>query len=444
MRGILQFLALLPCLLAVTAHAVTVEPDVSSQGIEVFPLQNASAAARPSAMGSAFVAVADGAEGFGFNPAGLGMSQGFSAAFGHNTLMQEAFQDALQISMPLGGRWGNAGIRGDYVNYGSMAIYDARGVNLGNRSLNEYRGGLSWGLPLIGGTALGLGAKYSQQVFGDLAKESLGIDAGVLWKVMKGIQLGVASHGAGGPASDARRYWSTGIGSMASARFGVLKLLGSGEVILGQGEKRDIQAGLESWFFDSLALRGGIKSSLNTSSVRYTMGLGFAINAWNLDYAWLPLPYGEGFHQLGLRYALGQPETAAQTLNQSNASKTLGAPPLAVPSLTPQRTPALLPDLPAFSSDASPSSTALPLGTQAHVLSPAASQALDLEQAGKHPEAFKAYYTAVSQDSADIHAWRGLARSYERGADLAHARQCWQRVQALDPEASDAKAWLAK
>jgi hypothetical protein len=418
-----------------SGSALEVMAKAHSSASQVQPLQSSSASARTSALGGAFVAVADGAEGLGHNPAGLGFEKRGSLALGHNTLLLGSFQDALFVSLPLGPSWGGLGVRADYVDYGSMKVVNSQGQSQGELRINETRAGLGWGGCLWEPLSVGFGLKAGQQRFGELAETSYGLEGGALLKPMPNVGFGIAAHGAGGPAADGKRYWDVRGGAMASMPFSQVRVLGSLEALFDQGDGQELRVGTEVTAYKALALRGGIRAGLyGGAPIRYSAGAGFGFSQWSVDYAWLPGAGTESFHQLGLRWQFGSEEAKAiGKAIPASAAADLGPPPLATPR------PVSAPQAASITAQEAAKADAM----HGDVLSIIAGRAKALEVEGKNFEALALYRQGVAENATDIHCWRGLAKLYDQMGNAAKAQPCWQQVHALDAQAADANARLA-
>jgi hypothetical protein len=437
--------------------AVEVDAQVSGSGSQAFPLQNENGQPRAGAMGSAYVAVAEGAEGQINNPAGLAFA-GSNLAIAHDQLQQGAFQESVLGGVDLGKGWGGLGGRIEYVDYGSMDLSNSQGQALGSADIREERLGINWGACLLQGFALGLGLKDTHQSLGNDSEDSLGLDAGLLWKALPGLRLATAVHGVGGQASQGQRYYLWESGAAWDLPFRQFGLLASVETAFDQLGGRELRSGLEAAVLGSLALRAGLRAGLQTGgTVDYTMGLGIALGGYCLDYAWLPQAQGGDVQELGLRWNFG-PATFAEP-----QAKPLAAPPALAEAPSPALTPAAMPAptlsrtplaepalidpslLPPPPSIPEPTSSTATVGAgilHGDVLSPAAGQALTLETLGLAEAAFESYLRCAADDPLDAHCWRGLARAYQACGQAEQARSCWQQVRALDPDAVDAATYL--
>jgi hypothetical protein len=431
-------------------RAVDVEAETGSAARLVYPLQVESDSPRMSALAGAGCALGQGAEGQEHNPAGLAFEPRGSLLLGHNTWVMDSVQEVGYFSLPLGKAWGGLGLKANWVNHGSLQAYDAQGQSRGDFIMQEGGLGLAWGGVLLKSLGVGLGMQGSMQSYGDESDQALGLSAGTLYQFSQNISLGLSLLGVGGSAAQGERTWITRAGLAAQTPYHGFHMLGSMEVMLDQGNDLELRGGAETVCFSTLALRGGLRAlSAPGSALRCSLGLGLVFTDWAVDYAWLPQEMLGSFHQFSLRWLWGgdlKPKPHSEALKEL-ALPQLVPPPVFSPMPEPTPTPTLAPT----PSVALPAPPGLPKGylpqrsegIHYDILSPSAGRGLYLEQQGQWQAAFDKYMKGLDENASDAHCWRGLARIYEKTQNGKHAKTAWQRVQQIDPEASDAKEWLS-
>src|SRR5579859_3662899 len=111
-------------------------------------LDNAGTSARATAMGSAFVAVADDSSALFWNPAGLGkLQRGDVSAYADAWLVDTA-RGSLSVAMPLQD-FGGIGVAASYADYGAFDGRDATGALTGSYNPTKLGLKLGWGRSLL-------------------------------------------------------------------------------------------------------------------------------------------------------------------------------------------------------------------------------------------------------------------------------------------------------
>ena len=245
--------------------------------------RHARMGARPRAMGSAFVAVADDANAVHWNPAGMTQIDRFELT-GCRTLL-----------------YGVDGLSNDYV---SMAYHDPR---IGALGLSWVRLGLediyhedavniafARKVPYVPGLSAGASLKFfilsapGYERYNDPAYEGRDVkpsfDLGAHYRASERLTFGVTMYSVNEPELKLLRTTEhpapvlreTAIG--ASYVFREL-LLTTFDLRTRQGSFKNTigRFGSELWFFDAVALRGGFESG------RLTAGLGLKGARWQVD-----------------------------------------------------------------------------------------------------------------------------------------------------------------
>ncbi|MGH7738875.1 MAG: hypothetical protein ACREL1_01895, partial [bacterium] len=109
------------------ASAFGASETVYSPALSANPLDADNPFARPVALGSAFVGVADDGTALFSNPAGLARLP-FSQVLSETDFwLVNSFQQTLLWAFPLAPRWG-LGLAGRYLGFETMSGYDAAGT----------------------------------------------------------------------------------------------------------------------------------------------------------------------------------------------------------------------------------------------------------------------------------------------------------------------------
>ncbi len=259
--------------------------------------------ARALGLGSAFTAVATGAEGLYWNPAGLawatlnvgGMYTEPFAGLGGGTLdyrIQYLGAVGTVREIGLGGGWFSARVGGiPSTEEGGTFDYDAS-VFLAGGALRIPAGDAAT-------VAVGLTAKLYRERMLEGRAQGMGFDAGVVVDLGT-LRLAYCSQDVGGTRYQWRGTgqepevnipWLHRIGAAASWLEG--SILTTADAVLESGASPSFRLGVEWTLLDTLALRGGVRlEPVPTQGYRpvFTAGLGVAWSAFALDAAYLRSP----------------------------------------------------------------------------------------------------------------------------------------------------------
>ncbi len=259
--------------------------------------------ARVAGMGSAFVGVADDAEGGLFNPAGsiILEKRHFTASHRFMTLDRRmnfvSFIRGINKDAGLGVSWINVGV-------GEIEQRNSNGELIGNIRDFENLIALTFAKRIGKEILMGVNIKYDQHTIANVSANGLGFDFGVMWGENKPYRVGAVVQNVG-----LNHRWSTGDfwnkpengilgGSTTKDEFPLIAKLG-GSYRLYQNrvlvaldlEKTEqqsflIHAGGEGWVNQYLALRAGFNRD------NFTLGAGIKYKwekyAATLNYAFLP------------------------------------------------------------------------------------------------------------------------------------------------------------
>lgn len=274
--------------------------------------------ARAQGMGGAFTSVAEGADGFRSNPAGLARATGHQVALSHVAWLDDVTYQSAGYVLPLGG----AGVLGIALEGGTLSWdNDAVGVDEPAGQASDFAGSVAFGRPLLPGVGLGGAFKYVSSELGPDAASSYAFDVGAIYRPSEDLSLGAAVRNAGsgvtyGEEEDPLPV-TTAVGGSYVWR-GVL-------VSLDVEKQNDLDAttrvGAEFSPAPYLTLRGGLVSGGETALSDFTGGLGVNWGrAWGLDYAYRGSDLG-GTHQFSLSAGFGDaPGLAAAGVDDDRGS----------------------------------------------------------------------------------------------------------------------------
>jgi hypothetical protein len=261
-----------------------------------FAFLEVPAGARASALGGAFVALGEGVEATFWNPAGLATVERLQITGSH----YEFFQHLRHEQFAVAGRCLGGGLAGSVRALYSEPIEarDELGNVTGTFGGDDLEFGLAYGRTLAAGVRAGVSAQLLHERLADLSTSTYAFGAGASWEPagLPALRLGLAVDHLG---PDATYNFDDGPGQPlplpaalqagASYRWGLggaMSLGTSIETRLTRGRSMVAVMGGELTHPTGAALRIGARINDDTSSL--SMGVGYAMTALRLDYAFVP------------------------------------------------------------------------------------------------------------------------------------------------------------
>ena len=273
-------------------------------GSKALPLQQAAGTARATAMGSAVVAVPQGAASLLWNPAGLSRLGGKELSLHHNSGLGDTIQETAIFGMPLGevkaggGSLGGLAASLGYVNYGSFSGRDALGQPADTYHAGEYSGSVGWGMEVLPKLSAGIALKADQSNLAGKRYNAMASDLGVMYKLIPSLDLGLtySNINLGSRIGQSKLTSGWRLGAAWAVRKNWL-LAASGE--LQSSSVNRAQLGTEYLVGNLeeknniLALRAGYQANFPNPQLSgltgLTLGLGYTFaRAWTVDYAMVP------------------------------------------------------------------------------------------------------------------------------------------------------------
>ena len=299
--------------------------DVSKRGTTAAPFLTISEGARATAMGSAFVAVADDRSAFFWNPAGLAKLKGVGVIFDHTNWIADVAYNYVAASYNLGDM-GAVGFSFVSSDYGDMKVTTVDAPNGTGQifSATDVAFSLGYAINLTDNFAIGFNPKIIYQSIWETSAIGFAMDLGVQYKTpFEGIVLGMSisnfgtkmqmqgnstlvtydpdtySTGNNGkiPANLNTDYWSLPLYFRVGLAYSPInisnhKLTVAVDALHPSDNYESVNVGGEYVFHDFLAIRGGYKSIfLKDSEESFTLGFGvkqllLGNVALQLDYAY--------------------------------------------------------------------------------------------------------------------------------------------------------------
>lgn len=255
------------------------------------------AGARASALGGAFSSMAQGVEAAYSNPAGLESVKSVELSATHYEYFEQLRHDQFAIALRgLGGAFSGS-IRALYSQ--PIEERDELGNLTGTFGSHDLEIGLGYGRRIGGGLSLGGMTKLVRERIARSAAMTWAFDFGTTWEPNPGgplrlgaalQNLGPAAHYAFGDEQGEPVALPAALQTGVSYRWDVgprLALRGAVEGRLTRGRSGVGMIGAEAEVPGTGAsLRTGFR--MNDDSAGMSAGLGYAVGALRLDYAWVP------------------------------------------------------------------------------------------------------------------------------------------------------------
>lgn len=301
-------LALGSLLLVGTANAQSIK-KVGQSGLQFLMID---VAARPAAMGGAFVLAGQGADAMFYNPAGMTeMDTRIDVMASRTEWIADIGISAFGAAMSFG-NWGTFGLNATIADYGTSVgtrvAENAQGfVETGNLNWGAYAVGLSYGRKLSDRFMIGGQVKYTHESLGESATAAgmqdndvsgVAFDFGtIFYPGFRSFRFGMSAKNF----SPQYKYEEDSFELPLTFRIGVamdvLDLTGGSEnssLLVGVDalHPRDyterLHIGGEYWYGDLVALRAGYKTNYDEEGL--SLGAGLKYNAGGtiikIDYAY--------------------------------------------------------------------------------------------------------------------------------------------------------------
>jgi len=261
-----------------------------------FAFLEVPAGARASAMGGAYLAVADGVDAAFWNPATLAGVQGIQLSATHF----EFFEDLRHEQFALGGRLFGGGIAASVRAMYSEPIEerDDLGNLVGTFGAHDLELQLAYGRATAGGASFGFGGQLIRERISSESAMTWGLSAGMAWRPerWRDLRAGLALQHAG-PA--ARYEFDGALGAPVKLPVAVhgglawRRDLGRGlgltpalDVRATRGRQAVIALGGELESESGASLRAGFREG--EDAFGWSAGAGWRYRGYRVDYAWVP------------------------------------------------------------------------------------------------------------------------------------------------------------
>ena len=270
--------------------------------------------AKPTALGGAYTALAEGVYGLYWNPAGIGKTQNYEIMFAHNNYMLDVNQQFIGITKKIKNTNHNLGLSVNILDNGDFEgtlITDATNhLNTGNFTAKDYAVGLTYGTDWNKKYNFGATVKYINSKISDAKASGFAFDAGWLYNTeIKEIpfDFGFVVTNIGSKLKFDREKEELPLTAKfgISAKFDVaenIALRPTFDNIYMNNDKYRISGGMEIQIMENYFARCGY-DSFNEISSGLTLGFGVSFNKkLDIDYSYSDYDDLSNSHKFSVLY----------------------------------------------------------------------------------------------------------------------------------------------
>jgi hypothetical protein len=246
--------------------------------------------AKASAMGEAYVSIADDGSCAYWNPAGLSKINRLTLYGMHSEWFLGAKLEYFSTVLPCGPT-GSIAVYGVHLGSGSIEGRDAEGRPIGDYQNSDLTAGLAYGWHGNRYLCFGFATKFVMQQIFDKTSTGWGLDGGIICRTPSGVNLGIVVQNIG----EAYDYNNADINLPEIARLGISYCGGSKyweiipavDIVVDHGLKENI--GLSVMIGKTIAVRGGYRIGLTQTYFALGMGIKHSVSNFHLsiDYAFI-------------------------------------------------------------------------------------------------------------------------------------------------------------
>ena len=266
------------------------------------------AGARPIAMGGAFTAVADDANGPQYNPAGSAWVRNKEAMASYIDYLEGIKYGYIGYLQPLNAN-STLGLAYGYLDSGAIDRTDVAGSAIGTFSSTQSLGILTYARSFGDKFALGTNLKLFQQIIEDEKAGGYAFDLGTQYKVRPQFVLGLAVQNIGPGVTFVKEKdplpVTIKLGALYMFMEDTLNISGDAKYQPKENSKISENVGAEYWVSRNLALRIGYDTASISDIENFTgvsAGMGFKISGLTLNYAWMPYGILGDTHRISLGF----------------------------------------------------------------------------------------------------------------------------------------------
>lgn len=429
------------------------EAGQGDAGTSVFTILDMEMGARNAAMGGSFTAVADEVSGIYSNPAGLSQINAHEISLQNSKLISNMDLQYGGYALPITSSdvLGFSGILLDKGKLPRITLTPSGDLaEIGTFTAGSYTLALSYSHKFLDILNAGFSLKFSHDRIDNINARAYAADVGVIYHTpIKPLRVALSIMNIGPTV----KYISDREKLPLKLNIGVAykdpseRWIFSTDMKKNRGEHVTFHTGGEFWLVPQFAFRAGYNSSNNMDN-GFTLGTGFRVANYRLDYAYEP--YGSfGVHQVSGALRFGMPvvekidkdrkEIAKRTEKQKATTKKSLLSELMSRKSKQKETTAPVEKAPDNVME-QPSKTKPATGSKGMPLS--IEDAETHFASGRYKEASDIYNKIVQREPDHADAWYNLATCYYILQDYSDAEIAYKRYIGLKPSDSDSHFYL--
>lgn len=296
----------------------------AASGSEGAAFLNIPLGGAPSAMGSAYSALATDVYAPVINPGGLGFVESPQLAGHHVSYLESSHYDFASLVFPLAGRHA-LGASIQYYGSGDMIRRDTLGDAKGDFSAYYGAFTLSYGRALNEKLSLGASGRFLNARIDDVSAYGFAADVGTLYKFAPNLQGSLVVRNAGTPLKFLNRSDRLPLNVRAGAAWGMSReWTVSTEGAYHEGGLLSGHFGTQWQMHPIIALRAGYHTdTLDELSAIAGVSTGVGLNFWGTEFSYTWLPYGDlgQTHSFALVLRFGEDKTTPRLIRNQTASR---------------------------------------------------------------------------------------------------------------------------
>ncbi len=296
------FFALIMIIIAAPLFAEKVDTKAGQYGFQILKVD---IGAENVARGSAVSAQTGDASIMWYNPASTNFSDKSNVHFTHNEWIFDTRMENVSFMLNKGKYSFGAGIT--YLNYGKIDRRNDQGDPIGEFNPTDIIGNINFSIRTLPDLYCGINLKGLFEKIHIETAYGLAVDLGVIYRTMiKGLNLSAVVQNLGTTSKMAKERIDLPIGCKSGFSyqlpFSFLNLQIAADIIKYiDDDNAKVNCGLQYVFQDIVFTRIGYKFNYDEENI--TPGLGFKINRYHFDYAYVPFQSDIGAtHRFSLSY----------------------------------------------------------------------------------------------------------------------------------------------
>lgn len=281
------------CLFTIQSFATDINENAGTAGLSFLKV---GTGARASAMGEAFVAIANDATGSYWNPAGLSFIKGVDVSFMHNEWFQDVRYEFLGAA--INDQTHAFGLSATYLTVGDIERRQATGDPLGTYSAYDWSFVLSYSNKILDNLSIGTSGKLLYEKIHYYEAKGFAFDFGLIYLPLKdsslrNLRVGAAIQNIGPKMKFIDEEFKLPQVIKVGLAYdmpitvveGMNALIAIDGVMPNDNDMR-LNTGCEIGYSNMAFVRAGYKLNYDTSD--FTFGAGYKYNNYKFDYAFVP------------------------------------------------------------------------------------------------------------------------------------------------------------